>query len=158
MGAELDPETRLVVAARLGSDVPFFLGSGPALVEGRGERVAPLAGLHGTPGMLLVTPAVSVSTPDVFAAFDAIRTHGDEAVRMTSTHLAEELRAKLSTADLQNGGHARIELRARVGRPTRTVQLALRFGQVTLNKPRYLREKGLIGPVRLSLVEVVEID
>jgi len=99
-GAELDADSRLRVAARIGSDVPFFLARGPALVEGRGERVAPLGGLHGVPGVLLVTPAVSVSTPDVFAAFDAIRSHGDGAVRMTSTHLAEELRAKLSTADL----------------------------------------------------------
>lgn len=99
-GAELEPEMQLRLAARLGSDVPFFLAGGPALVEGRGERVARLDGLHGTPGVLLVTPAVLVSTPDVFAAFDAIRTHGDGATRMTSMHLAEELRAKLSTADL----------------------------------------------------------
>jgi 4-diphosphocytidyl-2-C-methyl-D-erythritol kinase len=98
--AELDDEARLRVAAGLGSDVPFFLVGGPALVEGRGERVAPLGGLHGAPGVLLVTPAVPVSTPDVFAAFDAIRSHGDEATRLSSTHLAEELRAKLSTADL----------------------------------------------------------
>ena len=99
-GAEFDSDTRSRLAARLGSDVPFFLGGVPALVEGRGEQVAPLDGLHGTPGVLLVTPAIMVSTPDVFAAFDAIRSHGDGAVRMTSTHLAEELRAKLSTADL----------------------------------------------------------
>jgi 4-diphosphocytidyl-2C-methyl-D-erythritol kinase len=50
--------------------------------------------------VLLVTPSVAVPTPDVFAAFDAIRSHGDGATRMTSMHLAEELRAKLSTADL----------------------------------------------------------
>jgi 4-diphosphocytidyl-2-C-methyl-D-erythritol kinase len=99
-GAELDPGTRLRVAANVGSDVPFFMAGGLALVEGRGERVARLDGLHGTPGVLLVTPAVMVSTRDVFAAFDAIRTHGDGAVRLTSMHLAEELRAKLSTADL----------------------------------------------------------
>ncbi|HEX5148670.1 MAG TPA: 4-(cytidine 5'-diphospho)-2-C-methyl-D-erythritol kinase [Candidatus Limnocylindrales bacterium] len=99
-GAELAPDARLRLAARLGSDVPFFLAGGPALVEGRGEHVARLDGLHGTPGVLLVTPAVAVSTADVFAAFDAIRTHGDGATRMTSMHLAEELRAKLSTADL----------------------------------------------------------
>jgi len=99
-GAELDPETRLRVAAEVGSDVPFFLAGGPALVEGRGELVTLLDGLHGTPGVLLVTPAMAVSTRDVFAAFDAIRTHGDGAVRLTSMHLAEELRAKLSTADL----------------------------------------------------------
>jgi 4-diphosphocytidyl-2-C-methyl-D-erythritol kinase len=99
-GAELDPETRLRIAATVGSDVPFFLGGGPALVEGRGEQVARLDGLHGQPGVLLVTPAVHVPTRDVFAAFDGIRTHGDGATRMTSTHLAEELRAKLSVADL----------------------------------------------------------
>lgn len=99
-GAELDPEAHLRVAAGIGSDVPFFLAGGLALVEGRGETVARLNGLHGTPGVLLVTPAVPVSTRDVFAAFDAIRTHGDGAVRLTSMHLAEELRAKLSTADL----------------------------------------------------------
>ena len=41
----------------VGSDVPFFLAGGPALVEGRGERVTPLTGVHGHPGILLVTPA-----------------------------------------------------------------------------------------------------
>jgi hypothetical protein len=65
---------------------------------------------------------------------------------------------KLSTADLHNGGHARIDLRERPKRAARIVHLALRFGQVTLNKPRYLREKGLTPQVSLSLVEVVEID
>ncbi len=99
-GAELDEHTRLAVAAQLGSDVPFFMAGGPALVEGRGELVAPLHGLHGTPGVLLVTPMLAVPTPDVFAAFDAIRTHGDGSVWMSSAHLAEELRAGLSAADL----------------------------------------------------------
>jgi 4-diphosphocytidyl-2-C-methyl-D-erythritol kinase len=100
-GAELDASARLAVALRLGSDVPFFLATGgPALVEGRGEQVAPLHGLHGTPGVLLVTPTIAVPTADVFAAFDAIRPHGDGAVRMSSTHLAEELRSGLSASDL----------------------------------------------------------
>ena len=99
-GAELDSDARLRLATRIGSDVPFFLVHGPALIEGRGELVAPLDGLHGTPGVLLVTPAIAVPTVDVFAAFDAIRSHGDGSIRMTSTHLAEELRAKLSSADL----------------------------------------------------------
>ena len=99
-GAQLDDDARRALAARLGSDVPFFLAGGPALVEGRGERVAPLLGLHGAPGVVLVTPVVAVPTPDVFAAFDAIRGQGDGAVRQSSVHLAEELRAKLSAADL----------------------------------------------------------
>ena len=80
--------------------MPFFLAGGPALVEGRGEQVAPLHGLHGAPGVVLVTPLIAVSTPDVFAAFDAIRTHGDGAVRMSSTHLAEELRSGLTADNL----------------------------------------------------------
>ena len=98
--AELDEHTHHAVAARLGSDVPFFLAGGPALVEGRGETVAPLPGLHGAPGVVLVTPRIAVSTPDVFAAFDAIRHQGDGAVRMSSAHLAEEMRAGLTAANL----------------------------------------------------------
>ncbi len=99
-GAQLDPEARLRVAAGLGSDVPFFGIGGPALVEGRGERVAPLRGLRGSPGVLLVTPDVPVSTRDVFDAFAALRGVGDGSVRMSSVHLAEELRSGLSAADL----------------------------------------------------------
>jgi 4-diphosphocytidyl-2-C-methyl-D-erythritol kinase len=100
-GAELDDHARLAVAAGLGSDVPFFAAGGPALVEGRGERVTPLLGLRGEPGILLVTPPVAVSTPDVFAAFAAIRGTGDGAVRQSSIHLASELGgAGLKAADL----------------------------------------------------------
>jgi 4-diphosphocytidyl-2-C-methyl-D-erythritol kinase len=101
--AELPAAARSRVAASLGSDVPFFLAGGPALVEGRGERVTPLAGLRGDPeppGVLLVTPAVHVATPDVFAVFAATRTQGDGSVRTTSAHLAEELRAGMSARDL----------------------------------------------------------
>lgn len=101
--AELPAAARLRAATSLGSDVPFFLAGGPALVEGRGERVTPLAGLRGDPeppGVLLVTPAVHVATPDVFAVFAATRTQGDGSVRTTSAHLAEELRAGLSARDL----------------------------------------------------------
>ena len=57
-------------------------------------------GLHGAPGVLLVTPAVAVSTPDVFAAFDAIRAHGDGAVRLTSSTSPRSCGSGLSAADL----------------------------------------------------------
>jgi 4-diphosphocytidyl-2-C-methyl-D-erythritol kinase len=99
-GAALEPETLGRVAAGIGSDVPFFAAGGPALVEGRGERVARLAGLHGQPGVLLVTPDVRLSTRDVFAVFDGLRGAGDPSVRMSSVHLAEELRTGLSTPKL----------------------------------------------------------
>ena len=98
--AELDEDRRHAVAAGLGSDVPFFRVGGPALIEGRGEQVTPLTGLRGSTWVVLVTPYVAVSTPDVFAAFDAIRGAGDGAVRMSSAHLAEEMRTGLSAANL----------------------------------------------------------
>lgn len=56
------------IASTLGSDVPFFLTGGLALCEGRGERITPLA-YRLPPAMrwiLLVKPAISVSTADVF--------------------------------------------------------------------------------------------
>ncbi|HEV8280870.1 MAG TPA: hypothetical protein VGQ02_03360 [Candidatus Limnocylindrales bacterium] len=87
-------------AASIGSDVPFFLVGRPALVEGRGERVMPLGGVHGHPGVLLVTPQVTVRTPEVFAVFDGARGIGDGSVRMTSAHLAQELGNGLSAMDL----------------------------------------------------------
>ena len=99
-GAELDPERRAHAAASIGSDVPFFLQGVPALVEGRGERLTPLRGVHGHPGILLVTPRIAVRTPDVFAVFDAIRGSGDGSIRMSSEHLAQELGNGLSATDL----------------------------------------------------------
>jgi 4-diphosphocytidyl-2-C-methyl-D-erythritol kinase len=97
---EVDAAARSRAAAAIGSDVPFFLFGRPALVEGRGERVTPLGGVHGHPGVLLVTPRIVVRTPDVFAVFDGSRRGGDGSVRMTSAHLAQELGNGLSAIDL----------------------------------------------------------
>jgi 4-diphosphocytidyl-2-C-methyl-D-erythritol kinase len=93
--AATDPEDRRRAAAATGSDVPFFLVGGPALVEGRGERVRVLAGLAGDPpGVLLVTPAAEASTRAAFAAFDtdpAAAPANRGATRLTSEHLAVEM-------------------------------------------------------------------
>ena len=93
--AELDDARRLDVAAALGSDVPFFLSGGPALAEGRGERLTPLRGIRGDPpGVLLVTPAVAVPTPAVVAALTAggpAAPASPGATRISSVHLAGEL-------------------------------------------------------------------
>ncbi|HVL54069.1 MAG TPA: hypothetical protein VM344_07380, partial [Vitreimonas sp.] len=88
------------LAATLGSDVPLFLARGPVLIEGRGERVSPLAGITGDgPGVLLVTPAVPVSTGDVFAIVAAVgRPSG--STRLSSEHLAQELRSGLASTGL----------------------------------------------------------
>lgn len=55
------------LAERLGSDVPFFLTGGTALVEGRGERVTALPPIPET-WYVLVKPAFAVSTAEVFGA------------------------------------------------------------------------------------------
>jgi 4-diphosphocytidyl-2-C-methyl-D-erythritol kinase len=100
---ELPANDRLEIAAAIGSDVPYFLADGPALVEGRGERVTPLAGIAGSPGVVIVTPEIPAPTAAVFAAFDA---GGDAApsdprsTRLSSEHLAAELRGGLRAADL----------------------------------------------------------
>lgn len=62
-------ETLLPIAAALGSDVPFFLTGGTALVTGRGERVTPLPTLR-TSWYLLTNPGLHVSTAEVFGALD----------------------------------------------------------------------------------------
>jgi 4-diphosphocytidyl-2-C-methyl-D-erythritol kinase len=98
--AELDNERRRVVAAWLGSDVPFFLAGGAALVEGRGERVEPLRGVLGGPGVLLVTPAAALPTRAVFTAFTDRGSRGDGSVRMASEHLAGEVGAGIRAGDL----------------------------------------------------------
>jgi 4-diphosphocytidyl-2-C-methyl-D-erythritol kinase len=69
----LSAEDLLEMAATLGSDVPFFLSGGLALCEGRGERVKPLAP-HWPISMrwlLLVKPAIAVSTAAVFGSLPA---------------------------------------------------------------------------------------
>ncbi|HEY3333825.1 MAG TPA: hypothetical protein VGK16_01215 [Candidatus Limnocylindrales bacterium] len=105
-GVQLESADRHALLAGLGSDVPFFGVGGPALVEGRGERLTPLPWLRdadGTgdrPGLLLVTPAVAISTPSAFRAWDDGARVGGGAARLASLHLAEELRKGLRVADL----------------------------------------------------------
>jgi len=48
------------LASGLGSDVPFFIRRGAALVEGKGEKVTPLPALPGTCFVLLVPPLPKV--------------------------------------------------------------------------------------------------
>jgi 4-diphosphocytidyl-2-C-methyl-D-erythritol kinase len=90
------------VASSVGSDVPFFLAGGIALVTGRGEFVEPLPSpLDGPPAALLVTPRMAVSTASVFAAYAAgARPAGQGRALAASEALAAALRRRMTAADL----------------------------------------------------------
>ncbi len=63
----------LQFAARLGSDVPFFVSGAPlALGWGHGERLLRIPSLPPAPG-LLVIPPIGVSTPEAYRMVDAAR-------------------------------------------------------------------------------------
>ncbi|MGE5277031.1 MAG: 4-(cytidine 5'-diphospho)-2-C-methyl-D-erythritol kinase [Acidobacteriota bacterium] len=59
------------LAASLGSDVPFFLVGGEADVGGRGERVEARPD-EPSENLVLVVPPFSISTAEVYAAFDRL--------------------------------------------------------------------------------------
>lgn len=67
---ELSRKQICMLAADLGSDVPFFLWSGTALCEGRGEEVEPIS-IDGVVNYVIIVPAVSISTKDVYEAYSA---------------------------------------------------------------------------------------
>ncbi|MGH6865003.1 MAG: 4-(cytidine 5'-diphospho)-2-C-methyl-D-erythritol kinase [Methyloceanibacter sp.] len=58
------------LASALGSDVSVCLGSRPALVTGRGERVEPIIGFPAC-ALLLANPALPLATTDVYRALEA---------------------------------------------------------------------------------------
>ncbi|MBM4094302.1 MAG: 4-(cytidine 5'-diphospho)-2-C-methyl-D-erythritol kinase, partial [Planctomycetes bacterium] len=53
------------IAAELGSDIPFFLGSGAALCRGRGERIEPVS-LPASLPLVVVRPPEGLSTAQVY--------------------------------------------------------------------------------------------
>lgn len=61
----LSREDLLPIAAELGSDVPFFLGTPTAIGRGRGEKLTPVK-TASTFSVLLLYPRLSVSTAEVY--------------------------------------------------------------------------------------------
>lgn len=62
---DLPTERLEALAARLGSDVPFFVRGGTALIEGRGEYVTPLPDVEPL-WLVLAKPPIGVPTAQVF--------------------------------------------------------------------------------------------
>jgi 4-diphosphocytidyl-2-C-methyl-D-erythritol kinase len=65
------------LAAALGSDAPFFIGGGAALITGRGETVTPLPDAEPL-WILLAKPALGIATPAVFGALTSVEWSGGE--------------------------------------------------------------------------------
>ncbi|MBN8489692.1 MAG: 4-(cytidine 5'-diphospho)-2-C-methyl-D-erythritol kinase, partial [Burkholderiales bacterium] len=59
-------ERLLALGATLGADVPFFLGSGPAWVEGIGEQLTPVA--WPSQRFAVVKPPVALPTAQIFSS------------------------------------------------------------------------------------------
>lgn len=67
---ELPSERLEMLAAQLGSDVPFFVRGGTALIEGRGEYVTPLPDAEPL-WLVLAKPSIGVPTAQVFRGLGA---------------------------------------------------------------------------------------
>jgi 4-diphosphocytidyl-2-C-methyl-D-erythritol kinase len=88
----LDGRDLLALAAKLGSDVPFFVEGGAALARGRGERLTLLPPLP-TTWMVLARPRVAVSTEWAYRQFNpAVITTRPDAVAMTDAVKHEDVR------------------------------------------------------------------
>ncbi len=80
------------MAAALGSDVPFFLRGGTALVTGRGERLAPLPCLR-EGWFVIVKPPEGFSTPAMYRRLDELPPQPPQPDGMTAALGAGEIHA-----------------------------------------------------------------
>ena len=61
-------------SVEIGADVPFFVsGAHLALASGVGEQIEPLSARIAPPGLLVAVPPFSLSTKEVYEAFDALQ-------------------------------------------------------------------------------------
>jgi 4-diphosphocytidyl-2-C-methyl-D-erythritol kinase len=90
LGIELAPAEKLRIAAGVGSDLPLFLIGGTVLGVGRGEEVYPLPDLPRT-HVVVVTPAIGVSTPKAFAQWDDLIASGVSAGGLESALTASDV-------------------------------------------------------------------
>jgi 4-diphosphocytidyl-2-C-methyl-D-erythritol kinase len=77
------------LARQVGSDVPFFLRGGAALVEGAGERVTAIP-VQGS-WFAIAWPGVVLSTGDVYKAYDGVGGDGPNQLRRAAGQVSPEL-------------------------------------------------------------------
>jgi 4-diphosphocytidyl-2-C-methyl-D-erythritol kinase len=76
-GTQLPDEVMHRMARRIGSDVPFFLTGGAAIVTGRGELIEPLPSRNDLFGVL-IWPGVHSSTAEAYGLVDSFQEAGGE--------------------------------------------------------------------------------
>jgi 4-diphosphocytidyl-2-C-methyl-D-erythritol kinase len=67
LATNIPPEELECIASTLGSDIPFFIRSQPAICRGRGENIEPFKGLPAG-DILLVKPPFPIPTPWAYQA------------------------------------------------------------------------------------------
>jgi 4-diphosphocytidyl-2-C-methyl-D-erythritol kinase len=89
LGLQLSELVRL--ALKLGSDVPFFIHKGTALVEGKGEKVTPLPSLPVTCFVLLVAPLPKIpdKTKQMYGNLRVADFTGGESVQRALSSLGK---------------------------------------------------------------------
>lgn len=87
------------LAQRLGADVPFFLGPGPAFVEGIGERVTAVD--FEPAWFAVVKPQAAVATAEIFADPGLTRTTKATIISAFSAGLKQFPRALFGVNDLE---------------------------------------------------------
>jgi 4-diphosphocytidyl-2-C-methyl-D-erythritol kinase len=97
---DLSLETLVDIGATLGSDVPFFLYGGTALVSGRGEFVTPLPDPEPA-WYALVKPPLSVATGDIFGALSPNDWTDGTCTHAVATEICDRRRVRLGMNGLQ---------------------------------------------------------
>jgi 4-diphosphocytidyl-2-C-methyl-D-erythritol kinase len=138
-------EKLAALGVQLGADVPFFLGRGPAFVQGIGERVAPLenAPADQPRWAVIVHPQVHVSTAETFAAASLTRNTKPVTIRALSEVLNDAGAVAFGGNDLQ----------AEVTRRAPQVQAALNILNEVLGQPGASRMTGSGAAVFVVLDE-----
>jgi 4-diphosphocytidyl-2-C-methyl-D-erythritol kinase len=106
----LEQEALSSLAAKLGSDVPFFIYGGTALAEGRGELVTPLPGLPRLE-LVLIKADFPLLTREVYGAGDFALTENKGTAKLLAREL-EKAPQKVrllpaSPAEQDEGGEER---------------------------------------------------
>ena len=94
-------------ADELGSDVPFFLYGGTATGTGRGNEIGPIPDVDAK-NLLIVTPNVRVSTPDVFQRLGAQNLTSVDAERILIVCRLEAEKLDPRQSDLVNDMEAAV--------------------------------------------------